>query len=708
MADIIPVESGTLEDEKDAGKGVGGVVRRWLMELQIATKEEEDWVKDGRSVYKRYRNEGNPAEGSTRFNILFSNVEILESAIYNSTPVPEVRRRFRDEDKVGKMVAEVLQRSLRIVIENGGFDDVMADTNKDHLLPGRGVARVRWSPEMEVRKEQIPANMEVNIDDEGVETFVQPEGSQMGEDGQPFFEGKDEDVKVFEEIEFEVVPWESFRHGPAKRWKDVPWIAFEHLYTKAELKEQFPTNHMNVKLDVVIRDIPDKDDGTPPDVFKRGRVWEIWDKEKREVIFMAPSYKEGLLHKEDDPLGLKKFFPTPKPLYSITTDTMIPLPEFNEYKDQADELDLISHRIQRIIGGMKLRGIYDSSMGEFDQIFSSDDNAMIPSRDGGVAIQNGGMERAVWFMPLDKFGSVLAQLYQDRVLLRDTIYETTGLSDILRGASRASETATAQNIKARFGGMRLDKRVRAVANYAKELLNIAAEIMAENFDPETLHAMTGIEITDEMQELMQDDFLRTYRVDIETDSTIAASEQNDQQEMTLLMTAIGGYLAAVVPMVQEGIFPMEAAKAMLLGIVRKFKFGREVEDAIEMIGTQQQKEQSGPSNEEKAQAAEEQKAQAEAQAEAQKAQAEAQIEQAKLQLEQTIAQAEQALDEQKVKFELEIEQSESNASIALEREKMERQIDLDREKMFLDAETKIEVARIMSAAQEKEPQEEFS
>jgi len=475
--------------------------------------------------------------------------------------------------------------------------------------------------------------------------------------------------------------------------------------TKDEIVEQFGKQKAKlVKMDVEVKERTDGDGDSggdhPPDVFKRGRVWEIWDKVDRKVMFMAPSHAAGLLDEQEDPLGLKDFFPTPKPLYSIKTDSLVPLPEYLEYEQLADELDLISHRIQRIISGMKLRGVYDSSMGEFDQIFDSDDNGMIPSRDGGAAMQNGGLDRAVWFMPVDKFGAVLAQLYQDRVILRDTIFEVTGISDIIRGASRASETATAQNIKAKFGGMRLDKRVRAVAVYARDLLNIAAEIMAENFDPETLHAMTGREITPEMTELMQDDFMRRFRVDIETDSTISASEHGDQQEMTRLMAAVGGYIQGVAPLVQQGMFPMEAAKAILLAIVRKFKFGRELEGALEQLGTQQQKQNDGPTPEESAQQAEGQKAQAEMQLQQQS-------DQASLQLEQQKMQSDQALEQQKAQAELALEQAESNAKIELEREKMQQELSLEREKMHLDAETKIQVAQIMANVKEVQTEEEF-
>jgi hypothetical protein len=53
-----------------------------------------------------------------------------------------------------------------------------------------------------------------------------------------------------------------------------------------------------------------------------------------------------IIDARDDPLGLEGFFPCPKPLYATTTsDTLVPVPDFVLYQDQAMELDILSDRI---------------------------------------------------------------------------------------------------------------------------------------------------------------------------------------------------------------------------------------------------------------------------------------------------------------------------------------------------------------------------
>jgi len=88
---------------------------------------------------------------------------------------------------------------------------------------------------------------------------------------------------------------------------------------------------------------------------------------------------------------------------------------------------------------------------------------------------------------------------------------------------------------------------------------------------------------EDIQEVMQDDMMRTFRVDIETDSTIQAQAQQDQKSITELLKGITDFMHSAAGPVQSGVLTIDAAKAMLMAAVRRFKLGREVEDALEDI-----------------------------------------------------------------------------------------------------------------------------
>src|SRR5262249_8467599 len=139
-------------DDKEA-KDKKDLVKLWLDALELSNKEEQHWRERAEEVIRLYRNEDKltgqviPStrdQGSRRFNILHSNVETIIPAIYNSTPVPDVRRRFADDDKLGKEVADLIERALSYSVDAYDFDDGMKHDIKDMELTGRGLSRVRY------------------------------------------------------------------------------------------------------------------------------------------------------------------------------------------------------------------------------------------------------------------------------------------------------------------------------------------------------------------------------------------------------------------------------------------------------------------------------------------------------------------------------------------------------------------------------------
>ena len=631
--------SATLEIPEDAGSPPGGEVKRWLLELNIADKEEKAWRKTCERIIKRYRAEDkitiDAKTSRTQFNILWSNVETLAPALYNSTPQPDVRRRFRDSDPIGKTASELLERSLTYAIDAYDFDDVMQDCINDYLLTGRGIVRVRYMPSIKTMHEPMQA------------AIPRPamQAQAMGVDGHDAMGSEHSDgdgsyeALEFEQVLCELVQWGDFRRGPGKRWHDVGWVAFRSYLTREELTEKFGKIGAAIELEDVEMGDENKDvDDKQRDAFKRLPVWEIWDKEERKVIFIAQSYKDKPLKIEDDPLGLDGFFPIPRPIYSIrSTKSLVPIPEYVLYEDQAKELDRITVRIGKLTNTLKIRGIYDSTLSEIAKLMGDTENEYIPSQNVTALIERGGLEKAIWTMPIEMAANVMTSLYTARDQVKQTIYEITGISDILRGATNPNETATAQGIKNQWGTLRLQRRQAEIQRFARDILRLKAEIIAEKFQPETVLEMTNMKLPTQ-QEVMQarmqlqkmqmqaqmqappqpgvaspqqppppdpklieleqhvsledvfgflrDNSHRQFRIDIETDSTIAGALQQDQKNITDLLTGIASFMQSVEPAVMSGALPMPAAKAMLLSAVRRFKLGSEVEDELDKIPDQ--------------------------------------------------------------------------------------------------------------------------
>lgn len=651
MADQAEASAGTLDTPKDAGKGPQGVYSRWMMEIDLASKTEEYWRNQAQDVNARYRDEkadtskgntytvdGNRFSNSNRFNILYSNIQTICPALYNQSPKPDVRRRYRDADPLGKIVADIMERALSFTMDEYDFDRFMRLAIKDQQLTGRGVTRVKYDSDFKKAEDE---------------------------------DGEEYDEKAGEEVYWEHVNWADFRHGPGRTWEEVTWIAFRHTMTKAEGEEKFPETFGDVEMDYTPAGMEEKDGDPIADTFKRAVVWEIWDREKREVIFVAPSLKERPLKVEDDPLGLAHFFPIPRPLCATeNTDSLVPVEPFRFYRDQADELDEMTKRISGIVRACKVRGIYDSTISEMSNLMDAGENFLIPAADVLPLMQAGGLDKAVWIWPIDQMASVLAYLYQQREAIKTTIYEITGIADIMRGTSAAQETLGAQQLKAQFGTMRLDDMRRDVQRYARDLVRMSAEIIAENFSHDTMQIMTEVELPTEEQkqaavmqvqmmqaqgqpipakfeegmalptweqamEILRDDKQRAYRIDIETDATIAGDQASEQKAITELLTGISSFIQNAGPAVAAGYLPLEAAKALLMTSVRKFKMGREVEDALDMIGEGEDEEggqdQAMAAQQQAMQEAQAQE-QAKVQAEQQMAAQKAQVEQSRLEM----------------------------------------------------------------------------
>jgi hypothetical protein len=657
MADYETIESRDLIPRSEKAQF-------WIKQLDLAGKIEKDWRQQGKEIVQRYRDEDRRAAQvdrstsgfSSRFNILWANTEIMLPAIYGSTPIPEVRRRYGDADPVGRQTAEVLERALKYVIDAYDFDSRMVKATQDYLLPGRGVTRVRYVPEFRSRRQEVslfsPMGEELEIPENALE------------DDEGYY--TEEEEKYYEEVVCEHVHWEDFRRGAGRAWDEVEWIAFRHLMTKDDLIEEFgATRAEKVNMNYESDEYGD-DDG---DAMKRGVVWEVWDKVDRVVCWIAPSFNEEALRMDEDPLGLEGFFPIPEPIMSIsTTNSLIPVPEYNMYKDQAEELDLITHRINRIIGGMKLRGVFDSSVPEFDRLFGEDDNAMIPSQNGGIALQNGGMDKAIWMLPIGQHAQILQNLYIQRDQVKQIIFEVMGIADIMRGSSKASETAQAQSIKAQYGSQRMSRRMKDVEKFARNLLRLKAEIIAEHFSPESIQAMTGVQVTPEMMQLMRDEGARSFRIDIETNSTIAPEVAEDKRALNDLLQGIASSVTAITPAVQAGILPMESAKAIIMAALRKFKMGRMVEEALDQgeMQQQQQPQQQDPAEQAKAM---------EVQAKQQNEQMRLQLEAQRIEIEKMKLQMNMQLEQQKLQQEQDLETQEMETRLRIQREKSETDLE---------------------------------
>ena len=114
--------------------------------------------------------------------------------------------------------------------------------------------------------------------------------------------------------------------------------------------------------------------------IKVAHVYEIWDKDEKQVIFISPQWKEAPLKSVPDPLSLSGFFPWPQPImFTSKISSLIPVPLYTMYEAQAKELNRITTRINKITSALKVRGMYDSTVEGIDKVMAAEDNVLIPA-----------------------------------------------------------------------------------------------------------------------------------------------------------------------------------------------------------------------------------------------------------------------------------------------------------------------------------------
>ncbi len=560
---------------------VQGTAQYWQMELESADQAEKDWRERGRAVVARYRDERNSDSFGAgiykQFNILWSNTETMKGALFARMPKADVRRRYNDNNPITRQTAIVLERALQYGNEVYSADKPIKAALEDYLLPGRGVVWVVYEPIL--MKETIKVE---STDEFGNMIMIDQEEERIA------------DQRCY----FEYVNWEDYRESPAKRPEDVYWKARRHLLTRDELIEKGFKNASNIPLNWS----PEPTEGYQEDyseVFSRAEVWEIWDKYKEKRYFVSKGYNE-ILAEDDDPYGLEKFYPCPDSLVAIrTNETSVPIPEFTLYQDQADELDRITTRISNLIEGLKRRGVYDASVPELSHLADAGDNDFVPSENFAQLAAKGGLGAVFQQEDIAPIAQVLAGLYQQRNQVLDTIYQITGISDIIRGSTKASETATAQQLKAQFGSMRMRKKQSEIAEYIRDLFRIKAELIAEHYEPEMLATMTALTITPEMMQILRDDKLRSYSIDIESDATVFTDEEEEKKTRIEFLSSFGSYLERAVAIATKAPDLTPLAFQALRFLMGAWKVGRNFEDIIDqteatLLQQAQAMKQAGP------------------------------------------------------------------------------------------------------------------
>lgn len=629
-----------------------------------------DCLKDAEQGFARYQEVCDNAEklyaslekrsenADREFQIFWANLEVLKPSIYSRPPVPVVTPRFQSRQPLKLKASELIERSLISSFDSDDIDATMILARDDLAMNSRGAVWLRYE-----------------TDTEQVDT------GQVDGEGEPILE----DHKTGERTVKEHVDRRDFLHEfPARKWKEVGWVARRSWLTRKAGLKRF--GDIFLKAELKARE------GEQDNKARKVPVWEIWSKSHNRVIWVSPGM-EDLLDNAEPFLKLEGFFPCPRPAYgTLKPGTLLPVPDLIQYRDQLEEINELTARISSLSESLRLKGFYPggaSDVGDAIEAVLKDlsNTATLVPINNLAAFGDRSLKDSIIWLPIAEVATVIRELIVLRRQLIDDVYQITGISDIMRGTTEASETLGAQQLKSQYGSIRIRDRQNELVRLARDITRIEGEIMAENFDAETLLAMSQTDdlptdqdiaqqitgITSEIQRavsdpnivaqaqqnpdqakqlleqakaqvaeleqavtvekvmaLLRDQRMRPFALDIETDSTIQPDEDAAKQRATEFVTAVGGFMGQALPLAQQVPEAGPLMAETLKYVAGQYRAGRtlagvidEFADKVKQLASQPK----GPSPEEVKAQAEQQRAEADAKAREQDAavkQAEAQ------------------------------------------------------------------------------------
>lgn len=527
---------------------------KWIEKIRQAEKREEDWFKRAEKAEKAYLADEKDAP---EFNILHSNVETIVPSIYNSAGTPDIRPRHNAKDELGKLVADILERSILSMIDDNRMDTEVEEAAQDAFVAGRGVVRIKFDADVTEQPAMAMGPM-------GPEPVIDPAT------GLPQMQ----QVVQNERVQYESVSFRDYREGPATRWENVPWVAFKHTLLHEEIEK--------LQDEAMAEAYGKTETDSESDEETDGCVWEIWCKDSRRVYFIVGDSNK-VLKIVDDPLRLSGFFPLPAPVQPIkAVAKRMPVVPFEVYKTLADELDDLTKRIRGLTSVLQAKGVGIGEGTVYEDLAAAGDGEIVMAADMENILQAGGLDKAIMWWPIDRIIQVIRELNAQREQTKQAIYEITGISDIIRGQGAASETATAQQIKTQWGSLRIKKMQNLLSRLVRDLFVLTAEVMSLHFQPQTLQKLSGVQIPPEAMELLKKP-LDHYRIDIESDSTVRADLVKGRQEMSEFLAGTAQFFSTMTPIASQAPAALGPIVEIYSAFARQFNLGKQAEDALDQL-----------------------------------------------------------------------------------------------------------------------------
>lgn len=571
----------------------------WCQEIADAKTRHDDFWKVFDQSYKFYTakkmvlDEKLVSFDYRRVNIWWSIIQTFMPAYYARTPQCEGQERDRLGDIVDAVVMQAQVNATQYQLKEAqNIDRAVLKALEHYLIGGRGVLWERYDAKFEKEAEQFAVKhnelgQPVYLDDNT--PIPSDKIVQTSESGEQFLEEQWEQIKE-EKALTEVVHYKDYLHSAGRFESEIWWKARRHYLTREELNERFGEE--------IGKDVPLTHGESDKELLKiqaerhnlkKAEVWEIWSKKHNKVFYICTNYQDKFLEEGEPLIRFPDFWPCSVISATENADSVIPVSDFAIIKDQLLEFERLTTRIHAVIEAIRTNFAYDKLIGDNLEALFQGDLRGIPINNWNQSHQGrGGLSAMMDFAPVDPFINALRVFIDTRDKVKAEIYEQTGNSDLVRGASSPDETASAQQLKSQYLSLRFELRQRTFQAFVQEAVRNKSEVVRQAFTEEAYYQCARIDQLEQqgvpyelILERLKSDNQYKYRVAIQTDSMVALDEQAERAQRVDFLSSIGSFVEQVFPLMKENKEVAPMFFDMVKFAAASYRGGKELKSSID-------------------------------------------------------------------------------------------------------------------------------
>jgi hypothetical protein len=606
-----------VSTEKDQEKDENITIEQGKRFLDSADTERESWLKCAKRSWeeiKKVQTNGllysvmpNSARKRIRYPLWYSTWKLRRPMVYARTPIPIGLDELEGKDPIGETAAIMKERLALNLMKRSAFDECMGGARDDSLATQFGAGRLYVESQDKFEQERI--YLGVVTDDAGNQFYQLPDGgileptaAVLTDENGSYIVTENLIAVENEKICSKHVIFRDLLIDPcAYRWSDVREIAFGYDYSPEHFRKCFGKEALAGLA------LPSERGNRKKKQYMI-KVWEYWNLDKRQMGFLTAAADKFLkkldsdYDDEDDPIAidtekdgtvyqdpykLEDFWPCPKPMvFDQPSDSFWPISEWYQYCDLLEEIHNIASNIFILSRAVRIRCLFDNSIPSLQALVNESGQADWIGIDNLLTIltkAGGSLANVVAYLPIEPMVKALNELYVAMQQRLEKFGQLSGTSDLLQGkGDQVERTYGEQQMRAKFAMNQLEPYQTDMQRFAKDTLELMCEMALKNFSDDSLRQYIVPEtMTAEHQtnygpamELLKNDRKHRFRIDLETDSTIALDEQYDMNMRKMCADSLSAILKTTAETIEMSPMLAPPLIEMARNVAQSFRQGK--------------------------------------------------------------------------------------------------------------------------------------